>query len=118
MTTTQKQYMDSFLYEGFMRRAHHSDRDFSKGIDNSVFRLLEHIDNGHYGKPKDYPKQVVKIKNYLSKAIDKVRKWKLTPEERAAVDHYAAKMIQATDGDGLAAAVDGLLKTTQRFQEQ
>ena len=46
----------------FMKRAYRSDRNFRRGIDNSVFRLLEHIENGHYGKKSDYPRQVQKLK--------------------------------------------------------
>jgi hypothetical protein len=117
MTRDQKQYGDSFLYENFMKRAYRSDRNFSKGIDNSVFRLLEHIENGHYGKKSDYPKQVQKLKNYLVKAIEKVQKWKLTAVETSQVDRYAAMIHQAYDGDDLAEAIDGLLKATQRFKE-
>jgi hypothetical protein len=117
MTRSQKQYGDSYLYEAFMKRAHRSDRNFSKGIDNAVFRLLEHIENGHYGKKSDYPKQVQKIKALLAKAIEKVQKWKLNPAESSQVSYHAALVQQAHDGDGLAAAIDGLLEATQRFKE-
>jgi hypothetical protein len=116
MTREQKQYSDSFLYEAFMKRAHRSDRNFSKGIDNSVFRLLEHIENGHYGKTSDYPNQLQKIKNYLAKAVAKVQNWKLTMEERSQVNHYLAMAEQAGDGDDLATAIDGLIEATQRFK--
>jgi hypothetical protein len=117
MTRDQKMYGDSFLYEAFMKRAHRSDRNFSKGIDNSVFRLLEHIENGHHGKKTDYPKQLQKLKVHLGKAIEKVQRWKLNTEEQSQVNYYASLVAQAADGDGLAAAIDGLLEATQRFKE-
>jgi hypothetical protein len=115
MTTDQKSYADSYKYEIFMRRAHRSDRNFSKGIDNSVFLLLNHIDRGHYGKPKDHPKQVLKIKNLLLKAIEKVLKWKLSPEELRSVKFYEGRVQAAYDEAALAYAIEGLLNTTQRF---
>jgi hypothetical protein len=117
MLKNQKQYMDSYLYEALMKRAFRSERNFGRGIDNSVFRLLEHIENGHYGKPADYPKQVRKIKEYLAKAVAKIQLWKLTDNERADVGLYAGMALNAAEGDGLATAIDGLLNATQRFKE-
>jgi hypothetical protein len=117
MTKDQKQYGDSFLYEAFMKRAHRSERNFSKGIDNSIFRLLEHIENGDHGKKTDYPKQVQKLKAYLGKAIEKVRKWKLNTAELAQVDHNAVIIARASNGDELAAAIERLLEATQRFKD-
>jgi len=87
--------MDSFKYEALMKRAYRSDRNFSKGIDNSVFRLLEHIENGHYGKSSDYPKHVEKIKGYLSKAIAKIRLWRLTTQELYTINHFSDLMRSA-----------------------
>lgn len=109
--------MDSYKYEALMKRAYHSDRNFENGIDNSVFRLLEHIENGHYGKATDYPKQVQKIKNYLAKAVAKIQQWKLLSQELADINHYSLMVQQARNGDDLAAAIDGLLDATQRFKE-
>lgn len=109
--------MDSHKYEALMKRAYRSDRNFEKGIDNSVFRLLEHIENGHYGKAADYPKQVQKIKNYLAKAVAKIQQWKLTSQEAIDVKHYSLMVQQSREGDGLAVAIDGLLDATQRFKE-
>jgi len=117
MTRSQKQYSDSYLYEAFITRAYRSGRDFSKGTDNSEFRLLEHIENGHYGKPKDYPKQVQKLKVNLAKAVAKVLKWKLTVAERAAAILYAELVAQAEDADSLAVAINGLLDATHRLKE-
>jgi len=117
MIRDQKQYGDSYLYEAFMKRAHRSERNFSRGIDNSKFRLLEHIENGDYGKKTNYPKQVQKLKAYLGKAIEKVRKWKLNTTESAQVDHNAVLIARASHGDELAAAIEGLLEATQRFKE-
>ncbi|MFD2871971.1 hypothetical protein ACFS5N_05795 [Mucilaginibacter ximonensis] len=115
MTTNQKSYSDSYRYEAFMKRAHRAERDFSRGIDNSVFRLLNDIDCGYYGKPRDYPKQVIKIKNYLFRAIDKVLKWKLNPDERRAVTFYESQLSVANDENSLADVIAGLLDATQRF---
>lgn len=98
-----------------MRRAHRSDRNHSRGIDNSVFLLLNYIDRGHYGKPKDYPKQVAKIKNYLFKAIEKVLKWKLNPDERQAVTFAERELHYANDEGALANLLNKLLDATQRF---
>jgi hypothetical protein len=115
MTTDQKSYADSHLYEIFMKRAHRSDRNFSRGIDSSVFLLLHHIDGGHYGKPKDYPKQVEKIKNHLFKAIAKVMKWKLNPAERQAITLAERQLPYANDEGSLADVLNKLLDATQRF---
>lgn len=60
MTSAQKQYGDCFLYENFIKRAHRSDRNFSKAIDNSVSRLLEHIENGHAHKAGGYTSNLKK----------------------------------------------------------
>jgi len=117
VTRDQKQYGDSFLYETFMKRAYRSDRNFSKGIDNSVFRLLEHIENGHHGKKADYPKQLQKLKFYLTKAIEKVQRWKLNAEEQSKINYYSALVDQAADGDDLATAIEGLIEATQRFKK-
>ena len=46
-----------------------------------------------------------------------MQKWKLTAAEISQVNYYAAMIQQAYDGDDLADAIDGLLKTTQRFKE-
>jgi hypothetical protein len=115
MIESQKSYSDSYRYEAFMKRAHRAERDFSRGIDNSVFRLLNDIDCGYYGKPKDHPKQVIKIKNYLFKAIAKVLKWKLNPDERRTVTFYEGQLPGANDESSLADIVAGLLDATQRF---
>jgi len=100
-----------------MKRAYRSDRNFSKGIDNGEFRLLEHIENGHYGKKSDYPKQLQKLKNYLAKAVTLVQQWPLNADERQGINRYAISVHQALDGDELAAAIDHLLEATQRFKE-
>ncbi|MDB5006265.1 MAG: hypothetical protein JWP45_658 [Mucilaginibacter sp.] len=117
MTRSQKQYSDSYLYEAFMTRAYRASRDMKNGTDNGEFRLLEHIENGYYGKKTDYPKQVEKLKVYLLKAVQKVQKWKLDPAESEQVSYHATMVQQADDGDALATAMDGLLEATQRFKE-
>ena len=63
MTKNQSFYARSFSYENFMKRAFRSDRNFSRGIDSSVYELLDHITNGRYKTRKEYPKQIQKIKN-------------------------------------------------------
>ncbi|SHL97215.1 hypothetical protein [Mucilaginibacter sp. OK098] len=117
MTTQKNSYGDSFLYQAFMMRAYKTSRDLKKGIDNSVFLLLDHINQGHYGKPRDYEKQIVKIKTYLAKAVEKVLKWKLSPEERHQVQVYATHAERANDENTLLYAINGLLNATQRFQQ-
>jgi len=110
-------YANSFSYQALMQRAFRTVGSTGNGIHNSVFLLLNQIDNGHYGKPKDYPKQVAKIKTYLSKAIAKVLKWKLTVEEQSGVIHYSQRLQDAFDEDSLFLVIRGLLDSTQRFQE-
>jgi hypothetical protein len=117
MTRSQKQYGDSFVYEAFMTRAYRAGRDFKKGTDNGEFRLLEHIENGHYGKQTDFSKQVAKLKKLLATAIDKVLKWKLTMSERADVLRYARLVEEAHGADDLAVALNGLLDATHRLKE-
>lgn len=117
MTRSQKQYSDSYQYEAFMTRAYRTGGDFKKGTDHGEFRLLEHIENGHYGKPADYPKQVKKLQLLMAGAVEKVLKWELTTVERAEVIRYAAIAEQARDGDGLALALQGLLDATHRLKE-
>jgi len=116
MYTQNNSYGDSFRYQAFMMRAYKTSRDSKRGIDNNVFLLLDHINRGHYGKPKDYPKQVIKIQTYLAKAIEKVLKWKLTPEERSQVQFYAVSVERANEEGTLLQVIDGLLNATQRFQ--
>ncbi len=100
-----------------MTRAFRASRDFKKGTDNDEFRLLEHIENGHYEKLADYPKQLARLKSLLGIAVGKVLKWKLPLTERNEVAYYATMMEQADDGDALAFATDELLEATHRLKE-
>jgi hypothetical protein len=115
MKTQKNSFSDSYKYEAFMKRAHRSSRDRNRGIDNSVFLLLDHIKKGYHGNPSDYAKQITKIKDYLSKAVDSVLKWDLSAKELQEVKYYKIQIQQARDEGSLADAIDGLLDTTQRF---
>jgi hypothetical protein len=94
MENSTTAYTRSFAYEHFMMRAFRSERNFSKGIDNSVYLQLDYIERGIALSNKSYPKQIEKIKTYLLKGIDKVSKWKLTEMERLQVNRYATIIRQ------------------------
>lgn len=117
MTQDQISYQNSYRYEAFMKRAHRSARNFERGIDNSVFLKLNNIANGHTSKKENPAKQIAKIKNYLAKAIDKVLKWKLNPEEEQLIRFQAAELAYANDEDTLAEVISALLDATQRFND-
>lgn len=110
-------YARSFSYENFMRRAFRSERNFSKGIDNSVYHQLEYIEKGYALSNKNYPKQIQKIKAYLLKGIDKVLKWKLTEIERFQVYGYEKAIRETEDEYVLYNSIRGLLDATQRFRD-
>ena len=112
----QKLYSDSFLYEAFMTRADRQARKHGKGTDNGEFRLLEFIEGGQY-RGRTYAQQMERLRRLIAKAVAKVLKSKLTLQERAAVARYAELAAGACDGDGLAAALEGLLQATQRLKE-
>jgi hypothetical protein len=99
-----------------MRRAFRSARPFAKGIDNSVFRLLDHIRKGNTARKISYDKQVEIIKKYLFKGIANVLKWQLHAEERLKVLYYHEKLHSAYDEDSLYSAIEGLLDATKRFK--
>ncbi len=108
-------YTRAFSYENFMRRAFQQGRDNSKGIDSSVFELLDHITKGYYGTKKDYPKQMAKVKNYLSKGIARVLLWDLNANERNCVLNQAQIIRQTNDEITIYHALNELLEATQRL---
>ena len=110
-------YARSFSYENFMRRAFRSERNFSKGIDNSVYLQLEYIEKGYALSNKNYPKQIKKIKGYLQKGIEKVMKWKLTDVEKLQVSQYERAIKDTEDEYVLYNSIRGLLDVTQRFRD-
>ncbi|RQO75593.1 hypothetical protein DBR43_09660 [Pedobacter sp. KBW06] len=114
---TQNSYDRSFLYENFMRRAFRTGRDFSKGIDGSHYQQLERISNGTSLIRTSYAKQMQKIKNYLSKGIQKVLKWKLTDQERSRIIFYASQIESTEYEDTLYVSIEGLINVTARFKE-
>jgi hypothetical protein len=110
-------YTRSFSYENFMRRAFKSERNFSKGIDNSVYLQLHYIANGYSLSSKNYSKQFEKVRKLLLKATDKVLKWKLTDIERSEVEYNARLIFKTSDEEVLHQAINSLIDTTQRFKE-
>lgn len=116
MENSNTAYTRSFDYEHFMRSAFRSERNFSKGIDNSVYLQLDYIERGVAVSNKNYPKQIEKIKTYLLKGIDKVSKWKLTETERLQVNRYASTIRQTIYEDTLHETIQALLTITQRFK--
>ena len=114
---TQSFYCRSFSYENFMKRAFRSDRNHSRGIDSSVYELLDHIEHGRYKTVKEYPRQIERIKTYLDKGVVKVLKWRLTEDERRTVMYYARRIQSTTDEEVLYECINGLLETTQRFRD-
>ena len=110
-------YTQSFSYENFMRRAFKSERNFSKGIDNSVYLQLYYITNGYSLSTKNYSKQFEKIRKLLLKGTDKVLKWKLTEPERAKVEYNAMLILKTFDEEVFNQAINSLIVATQRFKE-
>jgi hypothetical protein len=110
-------YARSFSYENFMRRAFKSERNFSRGIDNSVYLQLHYIANGHSLSTKNYSKQFEKIRKFLLKGTDKVLKWKLTDIERSEIEYNASLIFKTSDEEGFHQAINSLIDATQRFKE-
>jgi hypothetical protein len=100
-----------------MSRAFRSPRNFSKGIDNTIFQQLEIIAEGKSLTSTSYAKQMQTVKTYLGKAIDKVLKWKLTDQERSSVIYHARLISETNDDDRLSESIIGLLEATQRLKE-
>jgi hypothetical protein len=110
-------YTRSFSYENFMRRAFKSERNFSKGIDNSVYLQLYYITNGYSSSTKNYSKQIEKIRKLLLRGTEKVLKWKLTELERVEVEYNARLIERASDEEVFYQAINSLIVVTQRFKE-
>lgn len=117
--TSADYYMASMPYEHFIRNAHDSYRSMRNGADQCFMMNLMWAEIGspnvkHLGS---YAKQLLPVKKYMSKALDKYLKWKLTIEEKEAFLKLKSDLEIAYSTSDLTKIVDKGLKLTQRFRQ-
>lgn len=80
-------YKKGFSYEIFIRRAYRCHQTLRNGADGSIFQNLCDTENGNGMKYLgSFEKQFIKVKEYISKAIDKFIKPQKNPSRRLNAD--------------------------------
>jgi len=116
----QNFYVESMPYEWFMRRAFGAHSVQTKpGVKNSYMQNLMWAEVGsanvkHLGS---YDKQLVKIKKYIDKALEKYLKFKVTSEEKEQLLKIKEDLLTTYTTKELMQLIDMGLKITERFKD-
>jgi hypothetical protein len=113
-------YDNGFNYEIFIARAHRVyDRDAKTGADVSYMKNLINTENGVDLSRLlgSYEKQFIKVKGFISKALDKYFKMELNDKERQELELLKTELSRASSSKDLIAIVNRGLDATERFIE-
>lgn len=111
-------YKSGMRYEIFICRAYKSSNNSKNGAHLSYMRNLIDAENGEsfVSHLSSATKQLVEVKKYISKAIDKYLKNKLTDGEKDALINLKDKTGMATDSSDLLEIIEEGLQLTNRFK--
>ena len=110
-------YQKGVYYETLIRRAYKSNDRTKNGADASFMKNLIDTENAepHTSHLPKYDKQLLKIRNYLGKAISKILKWKLTEDEKAEILKQQQMLDYASDSSTLMDIVSACNAASNRF---
>lgn len=87
------------------------------GADPSYLKILLDSESSTSNPLKDYDKRLQKVKDNLSKAIQKLLKLRLNDDEKKAMEAIHYQINNAFSASDLVNPINQALETTHRFKE-
>jgi hypothetical protein len=108
-----------YTYENFIRRAYRTNDRSKPGMDMSVMRNLGWAEEGRSSVSHltSSENMLTILKTYIEKGLDKMLKFKLTPEEKQKLEVIKHTVPYCLSSRQLMDCINDAMDVTQRFKE-
>ena len=116
--STKESYSAGSVYENFIRRAHGSNDRTKNGANSAYMTNLIDRENGEswVSHLPSADKQLEKVRVYLIKALEKIRKWPLSESEATSVDRAMIEVLEATHSRALMEVINSCFDSVKALR--